>query len=93
MARVFDAAEKLANKAGDLSASAERLLQALAIEQSDAAKALKSAGVTAQGLNGAINAIRKGRTADTASAEQGYDLVRNMPEISLKRRAPASLIR
>ena len=51
-------------------------MQALAIEQSEAPKALKAAGVTAQGLNQAINAIRKGRTADTASAEQGYDALK-----------------
>jgi ATP-dependent Clp protease ATP-binding subunit ClpB len=76
LARVFDAAQKLAEKSGDSFVSAERLLQALAIEQSDAAKALKEAGVTAQGLNQAINAIRKGRTADTASAEQGYDALK-----------------
>ena len=73
LARVFEAAQKLAEKSGDSYVSAERLLQALAMEQSEAAKALKGAGVTAQGLNQAINAIRKGRTADTASAEQGYD--------------------
>src|SRR6478672_9578204 len=76
LARVFETAEKLAGKAGDSFVSAERLLQALAIEQSDAAKALKSAGVTPQALNQAINAIRKGRTADTASAEQGYDALK-----------------
>src|SRR5438105_2594195 len=76
LARVFEAAQKLAEKAGDSYVSAERLLQALAIEQSDAAKALKAAGVTAQDLNQAINAIRKGRTADTASAEQGYDALK-----------------
>ncbi|MFL5260155.1 MAG: ATP-dependent chaperone ClpB, partial [Hyphomicrobiales bacterium] len=76
LARVFDAAQKLAEKSGDSFVSAERLLQALAIEESDAAKALKAAGVTAQGLNQAINAIRKGRTADTASAEQGYDALK-----------------
>ncbi|MFN4144151.1 ATP-dependent chaperone ClpB [Aestuariivirga sp.] len=76
LARVFDAAQKLAEKAGDSYVSAERLLQALAVEQSEASKALKSAGVTAQGLNQAINAIRKGRTADTASAEQGYDALK-----------------
>jgi ATP-dependent Clp protease ATP-binding subunit ClpB len=76
LARVFDAAQKLAEKSGDSFVSAERLLQALAIEQSDAAKALKIAGVTPQGLNQAINAIRKGRTADTASAEQGYDALK-----------------
>jgi ATP-dependent Clp protease ATP-binding subunit ClpB len=76
MARVFDAAQKLAEKAGDSYVTAERLLQALAIEPSEASKILKSAGVTAQGLNEAINAIRKGRTADTASAEQGYDALK-----------------
>jgi len=76
MARVFDAAQKVSEKAGDSFVTAERLLQALALEQSDAAKVLKAAGVTAQGLNTAINAIRKGRTADTASAEQGYDALK-----------------
>jgi ATP-dependent Clp protease ATP-binding subunit ClpB len=76
LARVFDAAQKLAEKAGDSYVTAERLLQALAIETSEASKALKSAGVTAQGLNESINAIRKGRTADTASAEQGYDALK-----------------
>jgi len=57
MARIFDTAQKLAETSGDSYVSAERLLQALAVEQSEAAKALKSAGVTAQGLNQAINAI------------------------------------
>ena len=75
-ARVFEAAQKLAEKAGDSFVSAERLLQALAIEKSAASDALKSANVTAQGLNTAINAIRKGRTADSASAEQSYDALK-----------------
>ncbi len=76
MARVFESAQKIADKAGDSYVSAERLLQALAVETSEAQKALKAAGVTAQGLNTAINAIRKGRTADSASAEQGYDALK-----------------
>ena len=76
MARVFESAQKIAEKAGDSYVSAERLLQALAVEASEAQKALKAAGVTAQGLNTAINAIRKGRTADSASAEQGYDALK-----------------
>ncbi len=76
LARVFEAAQKMAGKTGDSFVSAERLLQALAIEPSEAAKALKAADVTAQGLNQAIEAIRKGRTADTASAEQGYDALK-----------------
>jgi len=76
LARVFEAAQKLAEKSGDSYVTAERLLQVLAIEPSEAQKALKAAGVTAQGLNEAINQIRKGRTADTASAEQGYDALK-----------------
>ena len=76
MARVFEQAQQLSSKAGDSYVTAERLLQALAVEPSEAQKALKAAGVTAQGLNQAINAVRKGRTADTASAEQGYDALK-----------------
>ncbi|MBI1649280.1 ATP-dependent chaperone ClpB [Hyphomicrobium sulfonivorans] len=77
LARVFDAAEKIAEKAGDKYVTAERLLLALALEKdTDAAKILADAGVTAQGLNTAINDLRKGRTADTASAEQGYDALK-----------------
>ena len=76
MARVFESATKLAEKAGDSYVTAERLLQAIAVEPSDAQKILKSCGVTAQALNTAINDIRKGRTADTASAESGYDALK-----------------
>ncbi len=76
MARVFEAALKMAEKTGDSYVTAERLLQVLAIETSEAQKALKAAGVTPQGLNQAIDAVRKGRTADTASAEQGYDALK-----------------
>ncbi len=77
LARVFDQGEKIAEKAGDKFVTAERLLVAIAVEgSSDAAKALQSAGVTPQTLNGAINDIRKGRTADSASAEQGYDALK-----------------
>ena len=76
MARVFEAAQKLATKSKDSFVTAERLLQALAIETSEASKILKKAGITAQTLNQAIDAVRKGRTADTASAEQGYDALK-----------------
>ncbi len=76
MARVFEAAQKLATKTGDSFVTAERLLQALAIETSEASKILKNAGVTAQKLNQAIDAVRKGRTADSATAEQGYDALK-----------------
>jgi ATP-dependent Clp protease ATP-binding subunit ClpB len=77
LARVFDAAEKVAEKAGDKFVTAERLLLALALEKgTDTAKILADAGVTPQGLNTAINDIRKGRTADSASAEQAYDALK-----------------
>ena len=77
LARLFQTAEDLATKAGDSFVTAERLLLALAMaEGSPSARILKDAGVTAQSLNQAINAIRKGRTADSASAEQGYDALK-----------------
>ncbi len=74
--KVLAEAEKLAKQAGDEFVTVERILTALAITKSSAQIALKAAGVTAQGLNAAINDLRKGRTADTASAEQGYDALK-----------------
>ena len=77
LARVFDTAEKAAEKAGDSFVTVERLLLALAIEKdTEAGKALAKAGLTPQGLNTAIEAIRKGRTADSAGAEQAYDALK-----------------
>ncbi|MEN6541133.1 ATP-dependent chaperone ClpB [Parvibaculum sp.] len=76
-ARIFDQAEKLAKKAGDSYVTAERLLLALLIEPgTESEKILKTAGVTAQSLNEAIERVRKGRTADTASAEEGYEALK-----------------
>jgi ATP-dependent Clp protease ATP-binding subunit ClpB len=76
-AKVFATAEDLAKKAKDQFVSAERLLTALAIEPSaGSSRLLKDAGVTPVKLNEAINALRKGRTADTASAEQAYDALK-----------------
>jgi ATP-dependent Clp protease ATP-binding subunit ClpB len=77
LARVFDTAESAAQKAGDSFVTAERLLLALTVEKdTDAGKILASAGVTPQGLNAAIEAIRKGRKADSASAENAYDALK-----------------
>ncbi|TIT51364.1 MAG: ATP-dependent chaperone ClpB, partial [Mesorhizobium sp.] len=74
LAKVFSTAEDLAKKAGDSFVTVERLLQALTMEKSaKTAEILAKAGVTAQALNQVINDVRKGRTADSASAEQGYD--------------------
>jgi len=77
LARVFDTAESAAQKAGDSFVTVERLLLALTVEKdTDAGKILSSAGVTPQGLNSAIEEIRKGRTADSASAENAYDALK-----------------
>ncbi|GAA0657787.1 ATP-dependent Clp protease ATP-binding subunit ClpB [Sphingomonas insulae] len=75
--RVLDQAEQVAAKAGDSFVTVERLLLALALSPTTAAgKALKAANVTADGLNTAINDLRGGRTADTASAEDRYDALK-----------------
>ena len=77
LARVFAKAEEIAQKAGDKFVTAERLLLALALEKgTEAGKILEAANVSPQGLNQAINDIRKGRTADSASAEQAYDALK-----------------
>ncbi|MEA3022500.1 MAG: ATP-dependent Clp protease ATP-binding subunit ClpB, partial [Alphaproteobacteria bacterium] len=77
LARVFDTAEKVAEKAGDSFVTVERLLLALALEKdSEAGRILAQAGVTPQNLNAAIEALRKGRTADSASAENAYDALK-----------------
>jgi ATP-dependent Clp protease ATP-binding subunit ClpB len=76
MARLFESAQQIAKKAGDSFVTVERLLLAIAISESDAGKVLKDAGVTAQGLNAAIEAIRKGRTAESASAEDSYEALK-----------------
>jgi ATP-dependent Clp protease ATP-binding subunit ClpB len=76
-ARVFDAAEQAAEKAGDGYVTVERLLLALALDkESTAGKILAQSGVTPQNLNAAINALRKGRVADSASAESSYDALK-----------------
>jgi ATP-dependent Clp protease ATP-binding subunit ClpB len=71
--KMLSEAEALAKKAGDTFVPVERILMALAMVKSKAKEALDAGGVTAQALNAAINDIRKGRTADSASAEEGYD--------------------
>ncbi|MEO0963302.1 MAG: AAA family ATPase, partial [Pseudomonadota bacterium] len=76
-ARVFDTAEEISKKEGDSFVTAERVLLALVMAtQTDAGKALKEAGVTPNGLNTAIQDLRKGRTADSAGAEDQYDALK-----------------
>ncbi len=77
LARIFDQAEKVAEKAGDSYVTVERLLLALALaNDTPSGKALAAGHVTPQGLNAAIENIRKGRKAESASAEEGYDALK-----------------
>lgn len=77
LAKVFTTAEEAAKKAGDSFVTVERLLQALIIETSAATSGILSkAGLTASKLNQVINDIRKGRTADGANAEAGFDALK-----------------
>jgi len=76
-ARVMETAKTLAEKAGDRFVTVERMLQALVMEKSAGTSGiLGAAGVTPKGLNQAIESIRRGRTADTESAESGYDALK-----------------
>ncbi|MFB3134099.1 MAG: ATP-dependent chaperone ClpB [Rhodospirillales bacterium] len=76
-ARLFEDAERVADKAGDSFVTVERLLLALVLAAgTPAAQVLADAGVTAQGLNRAIEDVRKGRTAASATAEDSYDALR-----------------
>ena len=76
LVKVLDESLKLAKKAGDSFVPVERILMALAMVSGKAKDALVAGAVTPQTLNTAINDIRKGRTADTASAEAGYDALK-----------------
>src|ERR1700747_2504699 len=77
LARAFDAAEKAGEKAGDSFVTVERLLLGLTLEKKgEAGSILAKGGVTAQNLNAAIESLRKGRTADSATAENAYDALK-----------------
>jgi ATP-dependent Clp protease ATP-binding subunit ClpB len=77
LARAFEAAEQAAEKAGDSFVTVERLLLGLALDKnSEAGSILNKGGVTPQNLNAAIDSLRKGRTADSATAENAYDALK-----------------
>ncbi len=90
-AKVLDEAVKIAQKAGDSFVPVERLLMALCLVKSKAKDALVAGDVSAQSLNEAINDIRKGRTADSATAEEGYDALKKYAQ-DLTERARAGKI-
>ncbi len=76
-ARIFDQAESIAEKAGDSFVTVERMLMALTLAKgTEAAEALAKGNVKPQALEKAIAELRKGRTADSASAESGYDALK-----------------
>jgi ATP-dependent Clp protease ATP-binding subunit ClpB len=74
--RALDAAEQAATKAGDSYVTAERLLFGLIIAEGKASDILKKAGLTPQKLEQAIQHLRKGRTAQSSSAEDQYDALK-----------------
>ena len=76
LVRVLDAAQRGAGKAGDSFVAQDRLLVALAESDTPAGKALVRAGATAQKLEGAVAQLRKGRTVDSANAEQTFDALK-----------------
>ena len=75
-ARVFASAEEASKKAGDAFVTTERLLSAIAREGGVAAEVLKSVGATPAALDAAIAEVRKGKTADSAGAEDAYDALK-----------------
>ena len=90
-ASVLDEAEKVARKAGDSFVPVERVLMALAMVKSRAKEALEAGAVNAQALNAVINDVRKGRTADSASAEDTFEALKKYA-IDLTERAQAGKI-
>ncbi|MCW8308155.1 ATP-dependent chaperone ClpB [Acidiphilium sp. PA] len=76
LVRVLDAAQTMAQKAGDEYTAQDRVLVALAASDSAAGRALKTAGASAQALEKAVADIRKGRTVDSANAEQNFDALK-----------------
>ncbi len=76
LARALDAADQAATKAGDSYVTAERLLFGLAIAEGKANEILKKAGASPQKLEQAIQQMRKGRTAQSSSAEDQYDALK-----------------
>lgn len=77
LAKIIDSALQLAEKSGDKFITAERILQAFVMAKgANVAEILAANGVTPVSLNGAINDMRKGRTADTANAEGQFDALK-----------------
>ena len=74
--RLLDGAQETAKRAGDAFVAQDRLLVAIAASDSPAAKALRGAGASAQALEKAVADLRRGRTVDSATAEQNFDALK-----------------
>ena len=76
-ARVRPGREGRARRPATASSPSSGCCSRIALDKdNEAGKILARAGVTPQNLNAAIEALRKGRTADSASAEQAYDALK-----------------
>jgi len=87
LSKIIESAENLSVKAGDKFITGERVLQAMSLAKTtDIAGYIQDAGITPTKLNSAINAVRKGRTADTANADDNFDALnkyaRDLTEIA-----------
>ena len=77
LAKIVDNALNLSEKAGDKYVTVERVLQAMILaKKMDVSGYLHDCGLTDQHLNQAINDMRKGRTADSATAEDQFDALK-----------------
>ncbi len=76
LVRILDAAQQAATKAGDEFVAQDRLLLAIAASDTPAARALATAGVTAQSLDRAVADIRKGRKVTSQAAESNFDALK-----------------
>ena len=77
LAKVFKQAEDNASKASDSFVTVERVLQALAmVKTATTSKSLSEGAVSAQALGQAIDALRQGRTADSANSEGNFDALK-----------------
>ncbi|WP_249548854.1 ATP-dependent Clp protease ATP-binding subunit [Anaplasma phagocytophilum] len=80
LAQVLEEASNIAQRNGDAYISAERLLQALVVVNSNVSRVLINAGVTATKLNTLIEKMREGTKADSETAEQKFDALRKFTQ-------------
>ncbi len=73
---IVEDAGKRAAETGDSFVTAERMFEALARPDSDTGKILAAAGLAPAALATAIAGMRKGRTADSQTAEESFEALR-----------------